>query len=33
MPLSTLLILGGSWLVLAGLTWLAFRFNRDRDGS
>lgn len=30
MPLSTLILVGGSWLVLLGLTLLAYRFNRDR---
>jgi hypothetical protein len=33
MPVSTWIIVVGSWLVLAGLTLLAFRFNRDRDGD
>ena len=31
MPLSTMLIVLGSWLILAVLTVLAFRFNRDRS--
>ena len=30
MPASTLIVVVGSWLVLAGLTLLAYRFNRDR---
>lgn len=30
MPTSTLLIVAGSWAVLALLTLLANRFNRDR---
>jgi len=30
MPLSTLILVGGSWLILLGLTLLAFRFNRGR---
>jgi hypothetical protein len=30
MPVTTLLLIGGSWLVLAGLTALAYRFNRGR---
>jgi hypothetical protein len=29
-PASTLLVVIGSWLLLAGLTLLAYRFNRDR---
>jgi len=31
MPASTLLVVIGSWLILAGLTLLAYRLNRDRD--
>jgi hypothetical protein len=30
MPTSTLVIIIGAWLLLAGLTLLAYRFNRDR---
>jgi hypothetical protein len=30
MPASTLLVVLGSWVVLLGLTLLAYRFNRDR---
>ena len=30
MPGSTLILVGGSWLVLLALTLLAFKFNRDR---
>ena len=30
MPASTLLVVIGAWLILAGLTLLAYRFNRDR---
>jgi hypothetical protein len=30
MPTSTLVIIIGSWLLLAGLALLAYRFNRDR---
>jgi hypothetical protein len=30
MPLSTLLVIIGSWFVLAALTLLAYRFNRNR---
>jgi hypothetical protein len=30
MPASTLLVLGGSWVLLAALALLAYRFNRDR---
>jgi hypothetical protein len=30
MPLSTLLVVAGSWVLLAGLTLLAYRFNRHR---
>ena len=30
MPASTLIVVVGAWLVLAGLTLLAYRFNRDR---
>jgi len=30
MPLSTLLVLGASWILLALLTLAAYRFNRDR---
>jgi len=30
MPVSTLLLVFGSWVVLAGLALLAYRFNRDR---
>ena len=31
MPASTLLVIIGAWVILAGLTLLAYRFNRDRD--
>ena len=31
MPTSTTLLVLGSWLLLAVLTGLAFRFNRDRS--
>ena len=31
MPGTTLLVVIGSWLVLAVLTGLAYRFNRDRS--
>jgi len=30
MPASTLIVVVGAWLVIAGLTLLAYRFNRDR---
>jgi len=30
MPASTLIVVVGAWLLLAGLTLLAYRFNRDR---
>ncbi len=30
MPAETLIIVLGSWLVLAGLALLAYRFNRGR---
>ena len=30
MPTSSLVIIVGAWLLLAGLTALAYRFNRDR---
>ena len=30
MPASTLIVVVGSWLVLAGLALLAYRFTRDR---
>jgi len=30
MPGTTSLLIFGSWLLLAGLTLLAYRFNRDR---
>jgi hypothetical protein len=30
MPASTLLLIFGSWVILAGLALLAYRFNRDR---
>jgi len=30
MPYATLLVVLGSWLVLVGLTLVAWRFNRDR---
>jgi hypothetical protein len=30
MPASTIVLIVGSWLVLAGLTLLAYRFNRGR---
>jgi LPXTG-motif cell wall-anchored protein len=30
MPTSTLVIIIGAWLLLAGLSLLAYRFNRDR---
>jgi hypothetical protein len=31
MPASTLLLVFGSWVVLAVLTFLAYRFNRGRS--
>jgi hypothetical protein len=31
MPASTLWLVVGSWLVLAGLSLLAYRFNRNRS--
>ncbi len=30
MPASTLLVVIGAWLILAGLALLAYRFNPDR---
>jgi hypothetical protein len=30
MPGTTILVVCGSWLVLAGLTLIAYRFNRGR---
>ncbi len=33
MPASTLLVVIGAWLILAGLTLLAYRFNRDRGSE
>jgi hypothetical protein len=33
MPSSTLLIVVGSWIVLAVLTVLAYRFNRSRGSD
>jgi hypothetical protein len=33
MPASTLIVVVGSWLVLAGLALLAFRFNRGNDSE
>ena len=33
MPVETLIIVFGAWLVLAGLALLAYRFNRDRGGE
>jgi hypothetical protein len=33
MPSATLLIVVGSWIVLAVLTVLAYRFNRSRRGD
>jgi len=30
MPASTLIVVVGAWLVIAGLTLLAYRFNRGR---
>jgi len=30
MPSSTLIVVIGSWILLLGLTLLAYRFNRDR---
>jgi hypothetical protein len=30
MPASTLIVVVGAWLLIAGLTLLAYRFNRDR---
>jgi hypothetical protein len=29
-PISTLVIVGGAWILLAALALLAYRFNRDR---
>jgi len=31
LPLSTLLIVSGAWVLLAGLAALAYRFNRGRS--
>ncbi len=31
MPASTLLVVIGSWLAIAGLALLAYRLNRDRS--
>jgi hypothetical protein len=31
MPVGTLIVVVGAWVVLAGLTLLAYRFNRGRD--
>ena len=31
MPISTLIVVCGSWAVLAVLSILAYRFNRDRS--
>jgi hypothetical protein len=31
MPTSSLIIIIGSWLVLAGLSIVAYRFNRERS--
>jgi hypothetical protein len=33
MPGSTLIIVVGSWIVLAVLTVVAYRFNRSRRGD
>jgi hypothetical protein len=33
MPSSTLIIVVGSWFVLAVLTVVAYRFNRSRGGD
>jgi hypothetical protein len=33
MPSSTLIIVVGSWVVLAVLTVVAYRFNRSRKGD
>ena len=30
MPTTTLMLIGGSWLLLAVLTVLSYRFNRNR---
>jgi hypothetical protein len=30
MPTSTIVVVVGAWVVLAALTVLAYRFNRDR---
>lgn len=30
MPASTLIVVVGAWVILAGLTLLAFRFNRNK---
>jgi hypothetical protein len=31
MPVSTLIVVVGAWILLAGLTLLAYRINRGRD--
>jgi len=31
MPISSLIIIVGAWLVIAGLTYAAYRFNRSRS--
>jgi hypothetical protein len=33
MPASTLLVVIGAWVILAGLTLLAYRFNRGDDSE
>jgi hypothetical protein len=33
MPVSTLIVVVGSWLLLAALTLLAYRANRNEDGD
>jgi len=33
MPFTTLVIVIGAWLLLAGLTGVAWIFNRDRGGD
>ena len=33
MPASTLLVVIGAWVILAGLTLLAYRFNRSDDSE
>jgi len=33
MPVLTPILVAGSWLVIAVLTLVAYRFNRDRSGD